>query len=331
MLPLKTWRNALGLALLVLCAAAPAGAAPTPTPDKTGLAVDPLTPADTEVLVVIDARRFLDAPLVKKNGLEEGKAALKKNEEVGKILTAAGIDPFKDIDTLTFAASGAGKEAKGLAVIRGRFDPNKVHDAAEDYAKKNEDKLTITKEGSVQVYEVKGKDKPAYAAFADRNTLIVAPTKEATLDAVKEAGKAAGKLNADLQQALTKLSGKESVWLAVVITGEMRKGMEKNPQMKDLAGKLESVTGGVTLTDEALIQLQIHTKDEKAALQLKKTINQVKPLLAVVAQSNEEAGPLLSEFLDNLKITSAKTGVSVSLKITQEMIDKAAKMKDKDK
>jgi len=294
--------------------------------------VDPLTPADSEILVVIDVRRFLDAPLVKKNGLEEGKAAFKKNEEVEKILAATGIDPFKDIDTITFAAAGTAN-AKGLAVVRGRFDLDKVHTAAEEYSKKNEDKLKITKEGSTEVYEVKGKDKdkPGFAAFADRNTLLIAPSKDALLEAVKDVGKRPAKLNADLQKALGKLSGKECVWLAVVVTDEMRKGMSKNPQMRELAPKLESVTGGVTLDTSALIQFAIHTTDEKAAAQLKKTINQVKPLLAVVAQSNEEAGPLLGELLDNLKISTSKTRVDISLKITQDLIDKAAKMKDKDK
>src|SRR3954470_15902376 len=101
MLLSKTWRIALGLALLTLCAA-PAGAAPAPAPGKTGLQVDPLTPADTEVLVVIDVRRMLDAPLVKKKELEDAKAGI-KNDQVGKVLTAAGIDPRKDIDTITFS------------------------------------------------------------------------------------------------------------------------------------------------------------------------------------------------------------------------------------
>jgi len=300
--------------------------------------VDPLTPADTEVLVVIDVRRMLDAPLVKKKELEDANAGI-KNDQVGKVLTAAGIDPRKDIDTVTFSLSGT-STAKALAVVRGRYDLKKVHAAAEDYAKKNEDKLKVTKEGSTTVYETKikdtpvFKDAPVFAAFADRSTLLVALNKDSLLEAVKNTDKRPAKLNADLQKALGKLSGKESVWLAVAITDEMRKGMARNPQVRELASKLESVTGGVTLTDSALIQLLIHTTDEKAAVKVKMLVNQGKQVLQLLAQSNEDAGPVLGEILDELKISSSKTTVTISLKITQETLDKldkAAKERDKDK
>jgi hypothetical protein len=330
---LKTWQKVLGLALVALCVA-PAGAAPVPAPRAAqGVEADTLAPADTEFLMVVDIQQMLGSPLVKKYGLEDARAALKKNEQADKMLTATGLDPFKDLDTITLAGSGTAAKAKMLVVVRGRFDLDKVHAAAEDFAKQKPGQLKVSKEGDVQFYELKGKgtDKPAFAAFADKNTLVLSPSKDYTLEAVEKAGKAPAKLNPEMKEALGRLSGKESLWVAAVITDEAKRAMGKSPMLGELGAKLESISGGVTLTDAVALSLLVHTSDAKAAALVKKKVNDFKPLLTLMAQSNEEAAPLVNDLLDNLKVNTEKTDVRISLKITEEMMEKAAKMKGKDK
>jgi len=329
---LKTWQKVLGLALVALCVA-PAGAAPAPEARAGRSEADTLTPADAEFLLVIDLQRMLDSPLVKKYGLEDARAALKKNEQVDRALTATGLDPFKDLNTITVAGSGTGAKAKMLVVVRGRFDLDKVHTAAEDYAKQKPEQLKISKEGDVRVYELKGKgtDKPAFAAFADKNTLVLSPSRDATLKAVENVGKAQAKLNTEMKDALGRLSGKESLWVAAVVTDEARKQMSKSPMLGELGSKLESITGGMTLTDNILLSFLVHTSDPKAAAQVKKKVNDFKPLLTLMAQNNEEAAPLISDLVDNLKVSTDNTDVRISLKITEDMMEKAAKIKGKEK
>jgi hypothetical protein len=315
----KTWLTALGLALACLGLVAPAPAAAPAT--------DALVPGDAEMIMTVNVRGLLTAPLVKKHGLEELKAALQKNAEAQKALAAAGLDPFKDVDSLTLSNSG-GAGGKVLAVLRGRYDLDKVHKVAAAQAEKKPDKLKITKEGAVQLYELMG-DQTLYAAFADKNTLVVSPSKDSTLEAVGNVGKKPAKLNKEMQTALGKITAKDPVWwMAVVVTPEMRKMMGKNPQIGEHAAKLESITGSLTLTDAVQTFIQFHTGDDKAAAQLKIFINNLKPLLAVLAQSNEEVGPVLNEVLGNVKVTTEEGTVTVSLKVTQDMIEKAGK-KDK--
>jgi hypothetical protein len=326
----KTWLTALALALAFLCTAAPAPAAPAPGAGPARAEADPLVPGDAEMMVVVNIRQMLNAPLVKKYGLEELKAALKKNDEAQKALAAAGLDPFKDVDSLTVTNTGGTTSGKVLVVVRGRYDLDKVHQMAAAHAEKKPDQLKITKVGAVQLYELKGGDnKPAFAAFADKNTLVVSPSKDYTLEAVGKVGQKPAKLNKEMQAALDKITAKDPVWwMAVVVTEEMRKAMAKGPQMAELAPKLESITGSLTLTDAAQLTLQIHTTDAKAAAQFKIVINNFKPLLAVVAQSNEEYGPVLNDVLSNLKVATDKGTVTISLKVTEDMIEKAGK-KDK--
>jgi hypothetical protein len=314
----KLWLGALALAAL--------WAAPAPAQAPK---LDPLVPGDAEIVVTFNVRQMLDSPLVKKHALKEMKDALQKNEQVTQALKAVGFDPFKDVNSVVFTGSGSANANKVLAVVRGTFDPDKVHTAVAAEIEKKPGKVKILKEGATRLYEIQAEGKPAYAAFADKGTLVVSPSKEYTLEAVQNAGKKPAKPNKELEQALSKVSGKETLWLAVVVTDEMKKAMAKNPQTANLAPKLESVTGSVNLTENLDATFLIHTTDAKAAAELRKMINQVKPLLAVIAQNNEEVGPVVGELLNNLKITADKTTVDISLKVTDETIEKATKKEEK--
>src|SRR5262249_15241960 len=72
---------------------------------------DKLLPNDTETVMGINVRQILDAPLVKKLGLEQAKKALKAQSDVQKILDDLGFDVFTDVDTITVAGCGATSEA----------------------------------------------------------------------------------------------------------------------------------------------------------------------------------------------------------------------------
>ena len=179
-----TWLPLLGLAAL-LSTSTPAWAEKAA---KAGNA-DKLVPAGSEMITVINVRQLLNAPIVKKYALAQMKAALAKEEKVTKPLQAAGIDPFKDVDTIVIAGpAGPEFNKKGLAIVRGRFDLEKIGSTADAFAEKNEGKLKVLKEGDLRIYEAKndkGDDKPGYLAFVDDKTLVISPAKEAVLEAAK--------------------------------------------------------------------------------------------------------------------------------------------------
>jgi len=313
----KTWLKAAAVALAAVALAAPARAV---EPDR-------MVPGDAEAVVSVDVRQLLDSPLIKKYALDQMKAALKQNAEAQQTFQSLGLDPFKDIDTI-FVAKGAGGNDNVLIVVRGRFEPDKVQKAAAGFAEKHPDKLKVLKEGTATVYEMKsnkGDGNPAFATFANKHTLVVTPKKEATLKAAANAGAEPATLNKAMKTTLARIPGKQTVWFAVLVTEEMRKAMSKNPMAGELAPKLESVTGSIGVASDVKVAIRVHTTDPKAAAQVKQAINQFKPLLAVVAQSNEELAPLLNDVLDNLKVTTEKDTTSVTLDVTQQMIEKAAK------
>jgi hypothetical protein len=80
---MKTWWNLAAVALMALVpvTAASSGAEP-----------DRLNPSDAEIVLQINVRSLLHTPLVQKHALDSLKALLRRNDEVSRLLDAAGLD-----------------------------------------------------------------------------------------------------------------------------------------------------------------------------------------------------------------------------------------------
>lgn len=313
----KTWLSALALAALI--AAVPLWAAEP----------DAYLPANAELVMVVNVRQLLDSEVVKKYGLEEMKKALAKEEKAQAFQKATGVDVLTDIDSIMLANAGGVEKGQTEIVVRGKFNPDKINAALQDYAKKEAGKVAVLpKEGGVQVYEFKPEkkdDKPLFAAFADNKTIVATQSKEETVKAVKNAGKQAAAPTPKMKAALAKVSGKDSLWGAYVITDEAKAVMKKNPQTANLADKLDMITGSVNLSDAAQASLQIHTTDAEGAKQVKGIITQFANLFKVMLQGNEEVPASVAELLGNLKVDSDNTTVSIGLKLDAGMIEKLSK------
>jgi len=285
---------------------------------------------DAEVVVAINIKQMVGSAVMKKGGTDAIKAMINGKEEVKNVLEATGIDPLKDIHSITVSGAGSNpKDVKALVVVRGKFDLDKVHGAAEKFSKKNPDELKLSKSDTTNLYEVKVNDMPMFAAFIDSTALVMTPSKEATLDAVKNAGKKAATINKTMKPAMAKFDGKDTtVAIALVVNDELKKALGKVPQAAEIAPKVQTVTGTVSLTDSATTTLTVNTDDSKAAGKVLMLVKQLKALAELMVLNNEEVGPVATEMLNALKITQDKGSVTASLKVTKEMIEKANK-KDK--
>jgi hypothetical protein len=307
--------------LLAAAAALPAGAA---EPDK-------YLPSDSEAVLVINVSQLLDSPLMKKYGLEQLKEQLKSNNDAASFFKAAGLDPLKDIHHVTVGASLAGGKPKYLIVVHGKFNLDKVNDALSAEAKAKPEEVKVIDKGNQRIYEVTpkdSKDKPHYAAFANAETLIVSPSLEQTTNGLK---KAEGKVSATLTTALTKLGGTESVYGAAVITDEMKKGLENNPQMSEIAPKLQYFTGIFNLTNDFNLKLSVQTSDAKAADKIKAMISQMMPILgAMAAGQQEQFGSAITDMVKKIEVKKDdKNAVTISLTVSEEMMKDLKSSADK--
>ncbi|HXG09631.1 MAG TPA: hypothetical protein VNK04_07570 [Gemmataceae bacterium] len=319
----KAWTGALSLTLALTLLPAQAGAAE----------VHKYLPDDTGAVVTINIRQILDSALVKKHALERIKQGLKENEEVQKVLDALGLDPLKDIDQLILASPSLNEEEKGLVIVTGRFDPDKIKAKAAEVAKNQPDLLKLQKTGVYQVYEVKVPDqpKPVFAAVADRNTLVASVAGEYITEALD---KAAGQKKTVLQKKeigplLERMDAKQSVWVAVG-SSALAKGLPAaaDENVKEFFKKVEAIAGGVTVRDDIKAQFVLSARDVQAAKEMNKVIadgiNQLMGIVAILAANQKELTPLV-DVIKGVKTTIKDKAVVITAAVPAELIEKTLK------
>ena len=317
----KIWAT---LALVGFMAISTAKADPAPEPKGVTVDDSKWLLSDAEFFVKFNIKQMMTSDLMTKGGIAALKDLIKSNEQLKGVLDATELDLTKDIDSILATGSGnSAKDAKALVVIRGKFNQAKVEEALERAAKKD-DKLKIVKEGTTTLYELPAGDKNMYAAFADKNTMVLTQSKEATVDAVKNGGKKTAGISKGMKTALGKFNGKESMTMALLINDDIQKLLTKIPNLGE-ASKVSILTTSVTLSDAVSLEMSGVTGEAESAKKLSKELAKFKALGAVLLEGNEEIPPIALEVLNAIKISSSKEAVLIDLKLTKEMLDKATK------
>jgi hypothetical protein len=304
-------KAALGLALAALFVQASGAADPeTPTSDNP------------EVVVSVNIRQILGSGLAKKYALDPIKNVLQSDQNAQKVITATGLDPLKDLDSITVSGANL-KPPQALIVVRGRFDAEKINAAMADQAKK-EKTLKSSKEGALTVWQAEKDGQTLFATVASKGTMLMSLDKDNLVKAATGVG--TGKIGGELKTAIGKLTGKESMWLASIVTEEMKTKLGENPQTKKYADKLKAITGSITFTDDIQFGAQIYTTQADIAKEIRKVLNDLKPFLNLLASGNEQAAPIAKELLDALKIETKDTTVTIDLKVSEDLIKKIQAM-----
>jgi hypothetical protein len=302
-------------------------------------------------VVTVNVRKAVDSPLLKKY-VPFIKLAL--NATQYKDFLPPGFDLFKDIDTVTSAGPISLDKDKGLAIFTGKFDVAKFQKHGEEIAKKKPKFLKITKLGDHKVWEITvSEDEDGvgtrYALLLDKNTLLVAGSKDYLNDAI---AKAAGKKKTQLKKEINALLEKRDKKLtlsAVFLTGPIAKvlnnveGVKVPEQANGLLEKLKGISAGVLLGDDLQIMVGIGTKDKETAQDMAQKVNLAlfaAPFaIAQLGNQNEQFAPLVDLAKELIRATRAKSkDSSVNIKVTLskdffgklEKLIKEEKKKNKD-
>jgi hypothetical protein len=317
----RSWMGVVAVGLLLLAGSGQAAE------------LEKFLPDDAEVVASVNVRQMLDSPLAKKfEILKEIENNIKKNDEATKVLKALGLDPLKDVNRITFASPAKPDEKRWLLGVHGSFDLAKIHDTADGYIKTNGDNISVSKLDNVRVYEIKDpkKGETGYACFLSKDVLVVSPNKAYVVDAIaKYAGKREPKFTKPIKDLVSKQDSKQSIWFAALPSTDVKDLLAKNEQTQQLAEKLESISAGVTLTNDIKLNLLFSTSDEKTAKDLRQKLEGAKALGILFVSGAEELkdyAPTITDVLNAFKFTQDKGLVTVELEISASAIDKAAGM-----
>lgn len=316
------WSLTLALAVMLSADTRPTQAA--------GQAPDPLLPNDTAAVLTINVRQILDSPIARKQFIEHAKAELDKNKEAGETFKALGFDPFQDVSTITLAGPNGGE---GLMIFHGKFDPAKFKTGAEDYSKKNADKLKVVKEGDYTLYQTQ-LPNPAtrmtqdmYLAIIDETTLAGARKSEYVVEALdKKAGKKTQDLSKGLKDLLAKADPKQNV--SFVVTEEaLGKGpLAAVPQVQQFLQDVKGVRGGFTVAEDVRMNIVFTSTSGETAQALSDRIKDGLVALQGLLALPADQMPGLQNVIDavkQIKVQPSGSEVAMNGEISAEAIQKA--------
>jgi hypothetical protein len=302
-----------------------------PKASALGAEISKLLPDDTQMVMCINVRQILDSDLVKKYALPQAEGALKWNASISETASALGLDPFKDVASVTFAAPANVNENKWLVLVRGHFDPAKIHAAAEKFAQSDPKALTFHSEGGLRVYEARPRENSTsmFAVLLDKEGLVISPVKDYVLDAgAKISGKKPTAHDVKLKEFVSQVDDKQCLWLAGLVPEELKAAFARDKQTKAVADHLIGLSGGLALSTDAKAGVRIFLNDAKAARDLRQALVGVQAIAILAVNGNDrlkDYGPLLSDILNSIKFSVDKNLVGIDLIVTSEQIEKAIK------
>jgi hypothetical protein len=315
----------LGAALAVVLAATSGRAAEA----------DKLIPADAEFVAAINVKQVLESDIIKKFALEQMKQTLQGND-AQKFLKDLGLDPLKDIDRVVIAGSGKDQtDAKFLAIVHGKFDPEKLYKAAEAQTRKDADKFSLIKDGKDVMFKYQPDNgNPVYGTVVDETTVVAGSDKKLITEALATAGAAKKPaISRELAGLVTRMDDKASLWLVGVVKGKLDNvrlpgGGGGNPALAAQLAKMDSLSVVVRVTEDVNAEINLGMQDAQAADEMGQTVSELldtaKGALPFLAAQNPQLKPLV-ESSKTLKSTVKDRNVVVTAKLTGSAIGEMLK------
>lgn len=315
----------LGLAAAIAVAfAAPAAHAAEP---------DKLLPSDSDTIYYVNVKQLIDSDIIKKYALEQIKQAL-AGQDAKKLLEELGLDPLKDIDKVWAGSSGKDQsDMRGLVVVHGKFDPDKLFKAAEAATKKDGDKFSMIKDGGTTMFKYQPEQgNPVYGTVVDDATVIAGTDKKIIAAALKQnEDKKKSPVSAELTALAKKVDDKTSLFVGAAVKGKFDN--VKFPQQLpiDLSGlekalpKTETMSIVIKVGTDINLEVVMGMKDDDAAADMgdamAKAIDGIKGLVPILAAAEPKAKPLV-DVVKTVKTDVKKKDVTITGKVTGDNLGK---------
>jgi hypothetical protein len=294
---------------------------------------DKLLPADADTVFYVNVKQLIDSDLIKKYALEQMKQAL-AGQDAQKLLMELGLDPLKDINTVWAGSSGKDQnDMKGLAIVHGKFDKEKLLKAAEAASKRDGDKFSMVKDNGKTLFKYQPEQgNPVYAYVVSDSTVIAGTDKKIIATALKQdEDQKKAPISAELNGLVKKMDSKTSLFIVSSVKGKFD-SVKFPPQVPiDLSGlqkalpKTNTMSIIVKVTGDINLEVIFGMKDDDAATDMgdamAKVIDGVKGLVPIVAAAEPKAKPLI-DVVKTIKSDVKSKDVTVTAKVTGDNLGK---------
>lgn len=299
---------------------------------SVGRCVDPIPflPADTDVVITIQAKQIAESELLKNTGADLFKILLKSSKQVSDAVEASGVDVFKDFDRVVIGLNAEKTNPpKPFALLEGRFDPKKVAGAVEAFIAKNPGKVTPIMVGDKPAYRVTGKSEAEtmYTAILSETMLVIAPTEKDITGAYEAAaGSRKPVISKELAKVLSTTKSTTPIFVQSWVKGKFANVNLPNEQLKQRIQAVDWMTASVNITKDVTLGAVINTPDAEAAKQLSNLIGGAVLLLKLQAVAAAEDQPEMKpvvELLRTVRVNPKDRTVVISGSVKGVEIEKA--------
>jgi hypothetical protein len=294
----------------------------------TAAEADLLLPDDTEVVVTLHVQKLKEAALVKQHFPGGIGSLVSLTGAWGKLLKDVGIDPANDVKTIVYGRPAGFDPEKGLVIVRGAFDRDKVWAGLVRLAERSPEmvKLIDAKAPAARHAEIKGLEGqrfPLFVALPDKDVIVLAARAEIVVAACGQHGK----LSASLKQQIAAVDDAQTVWVVALASDALKRELAGAAEMDAIVKSLKFIRGGITVSDAIRADFVLQTSNGRAANEARKLVEGVKGLLSVAATIQKGPGTLLPDLVSALKIASTGDAVTVKGTMTAEQIGKSLENK----
>ncbi|MCS6865354.1 MAG: hypothetical protein RMJ56_00865 [Gemmataceae bacterium] len=294
---------------------------------------DKLLPPDSDTVIYINFKQLLGSDIIKKYALEQIKQAL-DGQEAKQLLQDMGLNPLEDIEKVWIGTSGKDRDdMKGLIVVHGKFDPEKLFKAAEAASKKDADTFSMVKDGDVVMFKYQSEEgNPVYGTVVDEKTIVAGSDKNVITKALKQSREEKpAPLNPQLKALLKPMDEKWSIFAVSIVKGKFNDVNIPGELPIDLSGFTKALPNADTLSIVVKIAANIDLevtfgmKDEDAATEmadgLAKMLDNIKQLVPLLIAVEPQAKPL-ADVVKTLTTDTKEKNVMLKGQITGENLGK---------
>jgi hypothetical protein len=240
----------------------------------------------------------------------------RQDQHLQKFMNATGFDPRRDITEVMIASTAQPGEHKGLLLVKGRFDVEKILAAAREHGQ------------GVQTYQginlFGDKDKNGLMALLDSST-VVAGDAENVRAAIDRRNSTANALAPEVAVKIAELSGSLDAWgLSLVPLSEMRSGVPDQQVRGLMAGdmfkKIDQGSAGLKFGELIQVAAELVAQTEKDAAALADVVRFLGNLVQLNAPQNSP-GSLLSTLLKSLDVKSDANTVKVTASLPEHDLE----------
>ena len=303
------------LALLVVAGSAAAGPA---------ISALKIIPGDSVAVGTVKLSQLRTSPLSGRIFNEADKMTC--DGDGAKFLAETGLDPAKDIDTITFALrpnQATGKE-DALVVAEGRFDATRITAAlvahgAKEISSPNGTYYLLAEEGEVD-------GEKAAVSFLQRGYAVMG-TEEAVkgaLNAVARGG--SGFVSSTLGSQLSRIDASASAWMIAdvarmaTLAKDGHDGTEKTETIFAAVKKMTYVTMWTTDTGDSLRFGGTALSDDEETRGLVE--DTIRGALSAARLAAQEKDPELVELLRKVEVKRDGDGVSIEATIPADLLER---------